>query len=767
MFKNYLKIAVRTLLKYKAYSCINIFGLAVGMACCLLIVLFVQHELSYDRYHERGENIYRVISERVGGGGAIRGPYTYGEMALELEKAFPEVLHAVRMRFQRSILIKYEGEFFTVENVIYTDPNILQVFSFPLLRGDSAKILDPTSVVLTAALAEKLFGKNDPIGKVLSITVGEKEEPFVVNAIVDDVPKNSHFTFNMLVPFQALYRTNLAIKNHQFWTYVLLPEGYQANELESKLPTFALQYHGDEDVKERRLRYELQPLKSIYFGEEDAPNKGDRRYVTIFSAIALLILLIACANFMNLAIARSFKRTKEVGVRKVMGAQRRQLIGQFLGESLLCCMIAIPLALVFVELILPTVSTLAEKEIILDLNDNTTFLSALLCIILFIGLVSGSYPALFLSAFQPEVVLKGRHRGRMKNATLGKCLIVFQFVISIVLVAGTFVMQRQLHFIQNQKLGFDKEQVVVIPLQNVSVRQNIASFKNELLKHAAIINATACAGVPTQRAFAGMIYGGLRVEGIAKGIDFHVATVDEDFLKTLGMELVAGRDFSKAFATDASEAFLINETAVKSLGLPTAETALGKRLNMLGMKVGPIIGVVRDFHFESLHRKIEPFLLHINREYVWAIAVRIRPNHVSSMITFIEKEWKSFAPDMPFEFSFFDEQINVLYRREQRVQQIFLYFAVLAVFLASLGLLGLVAFSAEQRTKEIGIRKALGASVAAIVSLLSKDFLKLILVANLVALPVAWLALNRWLQDFAYRIDSDGGCSQSRVDWHW
>jgi putative ABC transport system permease protein len=620
------------------------------------------------------------------------------------------------------------------------------------LRGDNAKILDPASVVLTASLAEKLFGKADPIGRILSVDVLGKEEPFVVGAIVEDVPNNSHFTFNMLVPFQALYRTNLAIKNHQFWTYILLPKGYRAAELESKLPAFALQYHGDEDVKKSRLRYELQPLKSIYFGEEGAPNQGDRRYVTIFSAIALLILLIACANFMNLAIARSFKRTKEVGVRKVMGAQRRQLIAQFLGESILFCCIAIPLALVLVELTLPIVTALAEKEIVLDLKRNTPFLSSLLCVILFVGLVSGSYPAMFLSAYQPEAVLKGRHLGRLKGAALRKGLIVFQFFISIALVAGTFVMQRQLHFIQNQKLGFNKEQVVVIPLQNALVRQNSAAFKNELLRHSSIISATACAGVPTQRAFAGMIYDGVRVEGVAEGIKLHVATVDEDFLKTLEMELAAGRDFSAAFKTDESEAFLINETAVKTLGLPTAEDALGKRLN-LGMKVGPIVGVVKDFHFESLHRRIEPFLLHINREYFWAIAVRIQPNNLPSAMAFIEKEWKAFAPNIPFEFSFLDEQINSLYRREQRIKQIFFYFSMLAVFLASLGLLGLVAFSAEQRTKEIGIRKVLGASVPGIIGLLSKEFVQLVITAMLIASPIAYFTMNRWLQNFAYRID--------------
>jgi putative ABC transport system permease protein len=656
------------------------------------------------------------------------------------------------MRERYSVMVEHGGEYTAIDEALFTDAGFFEIFSFPLLRGDPAKVLEPNTLVLTASLAQKLFGDDDAIGKVLSMEVGEKEEAFAVTGIAKDPPENSHFTFEMLVPFRTLYRTRIAINNNQFLTYLLLREGHSAKELENKLPAFAEAYHGKEYVEKRSFRYELQPLFNIYFGEEDAPNKGDLRYIAIFSAIALLILLIACANFMNLAIARSFQRSREVGVRKVLGARRSQLVRQFLGESVLFCLLAIPFAIGIIELALPTMSAMTGKTLILDLGSNAAFLLFLGGIVLFVGLVAGSYPAIFLSAFQPEAALKGRQPLHLRGAFLRKALIVCQFFISIALIAGTAVMQKQLHFIQNKKLGFDKEQVVVLPLANTHTRERKASLKNELLEHPAIVSVSTCAGAPTDRAFAGMRYLQLPIEGVEARVDMHIASVDEDFVQTLGMKIVAGRDFSEAFSTDESEAFLINETAAKAFGFVEPDEIIGKRLNML-IKVGTVIGVVKDFHGESLHKKIEPFLLHIDRRYHWAIAIRIQPNAVNDALAYIQKQWRAFAPGMPFEMSFLDEKIDALYRKEQRIRRIFLYFSGLAVFLACLGLFGLAAFAAERRTKEIGIRKVLGATVANVTALLSKDFVKLVLLANVIAWLVAWYAMNRWLQNFAYRIE--------------
>ncbi|MFQ5632778.1 MAG: ABC transporter permease, partial [bacterium] len=397
MLRNYLKIALRNFFRQKTYAFINIFGLAVGIGCCALLALYIQNELSYDRFHELGDRIYRVITDYVWGPGmASRGPGTYGELALEIEKTFPEIQRAVRIRYRKSAtMVKHSGEYTAIDEVLFTDAGFFEIFSFPLLRGNSAKILEKrgfdstfVDLVLTASLARKLFGDGDPVGQVLEMEVGEKEETFAVTAIVADPPENAHFTFDMLAPFQTLYRTRIAINNNQFWTYLLLREGHQARDLENKLPAFAQTYHGKEYVEEHAFRYELQPLHRIYFGEEDAPNKGDLRYIAIFSGIALLILLIACANFMNLAVARSFQRTREVGVRKVLGARRSQLVRQFLGESILFCLLAIPLAIGIVELVLPAMSALAGKTLILDLGANVAFLLFLGGIVLFVAIVA-------------------------------------------------------------------------------------------------------------------------------------------------------------------------------------------------------------------------------------------------------------------------------------------------------------------------------------------------------------------------------------------
>ncbi|MDZ7304890.1 MAG: ABC transporter permease [candidate division KSB1 bacterium] len=749
MFKNHLKIAARNLLKYKVYSFINIAGLAIGMACCLLILLYVQHELAYDHFHEKADRIYRILRHGRVQDSDYTIPVNPAPLAETLVREFPEVLAATRMLSVKAFaecVVKYADKQFVENRILFADSTFFDIFTFSLLLGNSRTALDkPNRVVITEAMAQKYFGDENPMGKTLRINIGGNADlAFTITGVAKDVPPNSHFHFDFLPSLVTLdWSRSTSWGQNAFYTYFLLSKGYSAAQLEAKLPQLVQKYIAR--TMQFDDRFFVQPLTAIHlrsnYDLELEPN-SDIIYVYIFSIIAFIVLLSACINFMNLATARSANRVREIGVRKVLGASRGQLLRQFLSESTILSVIAVLFAVGLLELFLPLFNRLAERQIAVDFTSNSFLLAGLIGMGLLVGILAGSYPAFFLSSFRPIVALRGKPQQGTRGAWLRSGLVFLQFAISIVLIIGTFVVERQLHYVRNKRLGFDKEHVVVISRAS-ALGPRWQAFKHELMWSPNVIHTAGSSSVPG-RYFDSTVF---EAEGMDESQRLWYVFADEGFIETMGMEMVAGRNFSPEFATETS-AFILNETAVKKLGW---ENAVGKKLAG-NARTGAIIGVVKDFHFESLHQEIHPLVMLFATSPSY-LSVRVRQANLHQTLTFLEEKWRSFVPDQPFEYSFLDEAFDKLYRSEERLEQIFGYFSTLAIFIACLGLFGLASFTAEQRTKEIGIRKVLGASVASILFLLSKDFGKLVLLANFIAWPVAWYAMNRWLQNYAYRIE--------------
>jgi len=773
MFKNYLKIAARNLLKHKAYSLINVLGLAIGMACCILILLYVQNELSYDRHHQNAERIYRVASDHKFGGTNFHMAVSPAPMAEALVRDFPEVESAARFRGYGSFLIKKEGgQNFKEERVIFADNAIFDIFTAPLFAGDTkAALTAPNTVVISRATAKKYFDEANPVGQSLLF---DNTGVFKITGVFEDMPDNGHFHFDFIASLTSMEesRNNLWVSNN-FRTYLLLKGGGKPAALEAKFPEMVRKYAGpqaqeflgtsfDELVKQgNQIRFYLQPLQDIHLysdlGVEFEPN-GSIKYVYIFSAIAFFILLIACINFMNLATARSANRAREVGIRKVVGSYRRQLIGQFLSESVFLSVIAMILALVLVELVLPTFNRLAEKNLQTFYLGNWALPAALLGITLLVGIVAGSYPAFVLSAFRPVSVLKGALQAGARASRLRSALVVFQFAASVILIVGTIIIKNQLHYIQNKNLGFNKEQVIVLH-DAYALQEKLEAFKNEVMRNPNMISATVSGYLPvsSNRSDTGFWPEGQRAGD--NPVSMQIWSTDYGYIETMGMAIVAGRNFSETFGADSS-AIILNQKAAKMFGF---DDPLGKKIYTWAFTPGQgidrdrtipytVIGVVKDFHFASLKSNIGALGLRLGRSR-GLVSFRFKVQEVAALIAFLENKWKEFAPDQPFAYSFLDERFSNMYRAEQKVGDVFSVFAGLAIFTACLGLFGLASFMAEQRTKEVGIRKVLGATTVNVTALLSKDFIKLVLVANLIAWPVAWYAMNRWLQDFAYRIN--------------
>jgi putative ABC transport system permease protein len=763
MFKNYLKIALRNLHRFRTYSLINITGLIIGMACFILVFLYVQDELSYDRYHENSRQIYRITAEANITGQNMQTATTPAPLAPTLTDEFPEVLGAVRFLCShsgRDSLIAYGEKKFYESRFLYADQNVFDIFSFKLIKGDPETALkNPHSIILTEEMAKKYFGNEDPLGKVMTVN---NRSDFQITGVLRRIPHNSHFRFDFLASFATLTEADKSISQNwgdlSYHTYLLLAEGSSPVELESKLPLivkkyvskFFESYLGNVENMTSMFKFHVQPLTGIHLhsqllGEIEA--NSDINYVYIFSAVAFFILIIACINFMNLATARSSCRAKEVGMRKVVGAQRSQLIGQFLGESFLLSFISLLLAIGLVEILLPAFNAISEKEISLNYSQSWIVLIGLVGMAFVVGFLSGSYPAFLLSSFRPIEVLRGKVKSSLAVPFLRKILVIFQFSVSVILITGTVVIRDQLIYIRNKNLGFDKEQLVAIPLRSNEIIRNYQSIKNELLQYPDIVKVSASSTLPGR----GLGTSVFRPEGASDDncLLMYNISVDYDFIKTLGIELLAGRSFSKDFSSDDREAFIINEAAVKKLGW---KSPIGKQVEYISVRKGTVIGVVKDFHYLSLHQKIEPFLLYVDPEDFRYFAVKIRPQNISRTLAFLEDKWRKFDPAHPFEYSFLDDDFDKLYKADKKLGQIFVSFTALAIFIACLGLFGLTSFTAEQRTKEIGIRKVLGASVPDIIVLLSREFTKWVLAANLIAWPVAYYAMNRWLQNFAYRI---------------
>ncbi|NIR50303.1 FtsX-like permease family protein [candidate division KSB1 bacterium] len=757
MFKNYLKVAIRNFLKHKLFSLINVSGLAIGMACCILILLWVEDELGYDTFHENANRIYRVIKldkEDVTDGiarvGAPWGPALF--------KDYPEVESFVRFRFFSRSLVRYQDKVFFEEGGLYADSTIFDVFTFPLIKGNPKTALtQPNTLVISEDLAQKYFGDEEPIGKRLII---DNDEEYQVTGVVKNVPRNSHFHFDFLVSFVSYNFFDLnAWRMNNFHVYLLLKPDVSPAVLEQKFPEFVRTHITDDEPINYLVK--LQPITDIHLHSDlfrEFEANGDIAYVYIFTAIAVFILLIACINFMNLATARSANRCKEVGLRKVVGAQRLQVINQFLGESVLLSFLALLAAIGLSELLLPTFGSMAGKELSVHYFDNPALFFALIAISLFVGLLAGAYPALFLSSFRPISVLKGMlNSGAASATTVRKGLVVLQFTIAIVLIIGTTVVFQQLNYIRNKKLGMNQEQILVVRLQDDAAKQKYNFLKNELLQNPNVISAAASANLPGGGDW-GMPF---EVEGRAENDRFssRVLVVDHDYLETMEIDLVAGRNFSRQMGTDESEAFLINQTAAEQLGW---ESPIGKRIarpiarnedGSWNYQSGHVIGVVDDFHFRSLHQTIQPLVMYIQPESFRYLSIRLTAANISDTMDFIKGKWQAFEPERPVDYFFLDQVFDQMYHSEERLERIFGAFAILAIFVACLGLFGLASFTAEQRTKEIGIRKTLGATVSNIVLLISKDFSKWVIVANVVAWPVAYSAMQNWLQDFAYRMD--------------
>ena len=759
MFKNYFKTAIRNMKRQKLYSFINIAGLSVGLACCILIVLYIHFELSYDRYHQNADRIYRVIEMSKEEGKTDYSTTTPAPLAPALAAEFPEIKQAVRF-FHPSWIEKWrisvEHKIFFEENVFFTDPQALEVFSFPLVQGNSSDALrEPNTAVINEDMAQKYFGNSNPLGKTFILNSTEMK----ITGIAQNIPPNSHFRSDFLVSFSTLghpsfrnfvYDMLTDWRSHNFHTYLLLGEGNSYLGLQNKFVPF-LEKHFNTKISNSGIY--LQPLKDIHlnsknFSYEITSTNSDIAYVYIFSAIALFVLIIACINYMNLTTARSANRAKEVGTRKVVGASRLQLVQQFLGESVALLLIALLFALILVSFFLPTLNSLTDSSFKIDFKNLTSIAGLMLSAALVLGVAAGIYPALFLSTFHPLNILKGNIYSGLKRIQFRRLLVVVQFAISIVLIIGTMVIRNQLQYCLNKNLGFDKEHLVVIPVRESKTIIEFNSLRNKLLQHPEIMNVASSSSLP------GKTIGtrGFLPEGNEWNPRFSMF-VDYDFIPTMGMEIVEGRNFSKEFSTDLDDAYIINEAAAKEFGW---DSAVGKSLFWRGDKnrKGEVIGVVKDFHFMSLHQKIEPFILHLLQpgQGFGYITIKVNTQNIFNLLNTIRKDWQEFNPRAPFEIFFLDENLNRLYVSEKRMLKVSEIFASLAILIACLGLFGLASYVAEQRTKEIGIRKALGASTGSIIILLSKEFTKLVVISNVLAWPIAYYTMNKWLQDFAYRV---------------
>jgi len=766
MLQNYFKIAWRHLAHNKSFSAINITGLALGLATCLLIGLFILDELSYDRYNAKADRTVRVFFRGSMQGGKINEAHVMPPVAQALKADYPEVEEATRLRTAGAPFVSYGDKTFRDGAIAYADSNLFRVFTLPLLQGDpQTALVRPNTVVITEAMAHKYFGDESPIGKVL--TIKSWNASYQVTGVMQEVPANSHFHFDLFISMASLADAKSpSWMTSEFFTYLVLPNGYDYKQLEAKLPQAVEKYIGPQlqvamgmNMKQFRqsgnsIGLYLQPLTDIHLHANfayDLTPPGDIRYIYIFGAIAVFMLLIACINFMNLSTAGATKRAREVGIRKVMGSVKSALVNQFLIESTLLTLIALVLAIGLVYLLLPVFNDLAGKALSLSVLKTPWLVPGLVGLTLLVGVLAGSYPAFFLSSFKPVSVLKG---GKLtvgaRSLGLRSSLVVFQFFISISLMVCTMVVYQQLSYIQNKKLGYNKEQVLVLP-ETWLLGNKEEVFRNELAQDPRVVNVSVSGFLPAGPSNSNnfFVYPETKSNQLVKTIRYDV---DYDYIPVLGMQLGAGRNFSKAYGTD-STGVILNETAAHTLGWD--DKALGHTIshtdNEGHKKTYQIIGVVKDFHFRSLHEPISPLVMVLSPNSGTVIA-KVKTKDIAGLLASLTQKWNKLSTEAPFTYAFLDERFNDTYRAEQKTGRILSVFAGLTIFVACLGLFGLATFTAEQRTKEIGVRKVLGASVGSIIGLLSREFLKLVLIAILIATPIAWYAMNRWLQDFAYKI---------------
>ena len=753
MLKNYLKIALRNIRRHKGYSFINIAGLAIGMACCILILLWVQDELSYDRFHENGKDIYRIMS--YGTRYMIEGiDGTPAPLAPAVKEEVPGIVNYARFSDIPKLVFKYGDKVFYETRGLIADPSIFEIFTFPFAQGDPKTALsEPLDIVITETMAKKYFGNENPVGKTMEI----EGRPAAVTGVIQDIPHNSHIQFDFLSSYefiQELTNYGMSWGSFNFVTYLQLEANRDIQEIGKNITAVAAKNNCPQ-VKDG-VEFRLQPLSAIHLDNRAAfrnySNVGDRKYVYVFSIIAFFILFIACVNFMNLSTARSTTRAKEVGMRKTVGASRRQLIMQFFGESLFLNSMACVFSLILVSVLLPAFNQVTGKQLKLDLIDVQLVLG-LIIIVLLTAVTAGSYPAIYLSSFRPVKVLKGVFKSEGKGQTFRRILVVTQFTLSIALLIGTSVAYNQLRFLRYSKLGFNKENIVYVPIkENIGKRYD--AFKAELLNDSNIQFVAAQYYLFAEEgAFRST---GYNWEGRKEGqeVDIILNLVDYDFIPMLDLELVEGKNFAKEYSTDATQAYILNEEAIKAMGI---QDPVGKQFSY-GKRKGTIIGVLKNAHFRSLHVEIEPhvffFLNDVSEATQYGVVlIKINGNKTEEALAKIQGVWENINPISPFEFHFLDQKYDSLYRKEKKIGTILNAFTLFAIVISCLGLFGLASFLTERRTSEIGIRKVLGASESGIVFLLSKQFTKWVLIANLFAWPAAYFVMNEWLKSFAYRIN--------------
>lgn len=753
MLKNYFKIAFRNLWKHKVFSLINIMGLSVGMSACLLISMYVNFELTYDAFHSKSDRIYRLVTDVITPSETIHAGITSWAFGPTIKQDFPEVEAYARIN-GGSFLVRKGDIKFQEEATVFADSSFFRVFDFKLIQGDPKTALkEPLSLVFTEKAAKKYFGDSDPVGQTLLLS-GEAL-PAKVTGVMKDIPENSLIKGDMFVSMTTMtQRFNREIDeqwgNFGATTYLLLKPGADSKALEKKLPAY-LERRAGKLMRESKMSYKLflEPLLDVHLGSErDVAEKGSMSNVYVFSVVAIFILLIACINFVNLTTARSAERAREVGIRKVVGAAKGLLARQFVSESVLLCLIAFVFSIMLSAALVPLFNNLAGKVIVSGIFDDPSFLLYMLVAAVLIGILAGIYPALVLSSFEPVTVLKGRFTTSIKGVLLRKGLVTVQFAISIALIIATMIVYIQMNYMRNRDLGFSKDQMLVISTEGDPKRE---AFKESLRGLTGVKSTAASSSVP------GGPNRGAYSEIENKSGDLQVANldlyfVDFDYIPQFGLKMAAGRPFSREFGTDTTQAMVINEAAVKLLGYAKPQDAIGRRFRQWGRE-GKIVGVIKDFHFRSLQETIKPLTMRIEPGGTDLVSVKIEGNRLKETVAAVEEKWKEAIPGRPFSYYFMDEFFDRQYRSEERFEKLFFNFAVLAIFISCLGLLGLASYSTTQRTKEIGVRKVMGASITSIVGLLSKDFLKLVLIAFVVASPIAYFGMDRWLQNFAYRTD--------------
>jgi putative ABC transport system permease protein len=767
MLSNYFKIFIRNLRKNPGYILINILGLAVGMAASLLILMFVHHELSYEDFHEKKDRIFRVSRAFMNQEGEVNlhlghtappfGPLLKSDFANEIEQA-------VRLA-NTNIVLKNGDEVFEEEHVFFADPEVFEVFTWKLLDGNPRTALSsPDGLVLSESMAKKYFGQTDVLGKSMEVMIDNIRFDVQITGIMEDIPDNTHLQPDFLasiepvINFYGGYEATMRnFGSNSFSTYVLTREGTSPEEIESQFPTF-LDRHIQESSSGVKAstwtKLQLWPLSSIHLhsnlDSEVQPNSSIE-YVYIYSAIAIFILLIACVNFMNLATARSAKRAMEVGLRKVMGADKSILIKQFMGETIFMTLMGLVVALVLVFIALPTFSNFTDKELSMGMLAQGKYIAMILGMVLLVGLVAGSYPSLFLSGFQPVQVLKGTYKIGSVHEKFRSLLVVGQFAISIMLIIAVLVVLNQLDFMKNKDLGFDKESVLVLPAYN-ELTENFDILRERYIAHPGITELALGSRVPSGKLLDSQ-GAQAEVRGELTTLDVRISDVhvSHTFFQTFGIDFVAGRDFDYRLASDSLQAFILNESAIRAIGWGSPEEAMDKQFNY-GNRRGYVVGVTKDFHFESLHQPISPMVFMIPDDRFNSVAIKIREEQKEEVVAYLREEWLALKPDFPFNYFTVEDRFAQQYEAEERVGAVFGFFAGLAILISILGLFGLSAYATEQRVKEIGIRKVMGASVISILLLLGKDFLKLVLFGFLIAIPIAWFGMGKWLDNFAYSI---------------